>query len=362
MVASAVHVADQRRRVYIAGHEGSADSPEVPQMKIRLVRSFSAALATLFLAALVAFAQAPAAQGGAAAGGRGAAGGGAAAPPTDYEHMTIKTDKLADNFYILTGLNGAGRTGGTIGVLTGPDGIFMVDATFAPLTDKVVAAIRQFSNQPIRFVVNTHAHPDHTGGDENLAKMGATILARPELRAALAGQKTYPVAGLPLITYTAPVTFHMDGDEIVLVPVPPAHTDGDTMIYFRKADVLMIGDFFRKSYPNIGGTANGMIEALGMAAAICGPNTKVVPGHGPVSTRADVIAQQDMLAVVRDRVAAMVDQGKTVDEVVAAHVTADYDSSVLKDVAMYYDPGTVVRYQNSDQFIKQLYAQLKPKT
>ncbi len=211
-------------------------------MKSDVIQRLCMMAILLFSGSVAGFAQAP------------APAGAAPAPQTDYEHMTIKTDKLADNFYTLTGINGSGRTGGTIGILTGPDGIFMVDATFAPLTDKVVAAIKQVSSMPVRYVVNSHAHPDHTGGDANMAKLGATILARPELRAALAAQKAYPVEGLPRVTYSAPVTLHMNGEEIVLIPLPPAHTDGDTMVYFRKADVLMIGDFFRKGYPNIGGS------------------------------------------------------------------------------------------------------------
>jgi cyclase len=323
-------------------------------MKIAAIRSSRAAVVTLFLAAAVAMGQAPAGQGAAPAGG--------GLPPTDYAHMTIKVDKLADNFYALTGVNGAGRTGGEIGFLTGPDGIFMVDATFAPLTDKVVAAIKTVSNAPVRFIVNTHVHPDHTGGDANFAKMGATLMSRPELRAALAAQKGYSPEGLPMVTYTAPVTFHMDGDEIVLIPVPPAHTDGDTMIYFLRADVLMIGDFYRAGYPNIGGTVNGMVEALGMAAGICGSHTKVVPGHGPIGSRADVIAQRDMLVAVRDRVTDLIRQGKSEDEVIAAHPTADFDATVLNGIAQYYDEGTIVRYKNADAFLKQVYQQLKPKS
>lgn len=317
-------------------------------MRITAVRSWCAVSAMLVFAAVAAFAQSPAGQGGAPAG--------------DYAHMTMKVDKLADNFYTVTGLNGSGRTGGAIGVLTGPDGIFMVDASFAPLSDKVVAAIKTFSNAPIRFLVNTHSHGDHSGGDPNFAKMGVTLLARPELRAELAAQKNFDAAGLPMITYTTPVTFHIDGDEVILIPVPPAHTNGDTMVYFRRADVLMSGDFFRLGYPNIGGTVNGMIQALGMAVGVCGPNTKVVPGHGPLSTRADIIAHKDMLVAVRDRVSDLIKQGKNEDEVVAAHPTAQYDATVLKGITQYYDDGTIVRYKNGDAFVKQLYEQLRPKS
>jgi glyoxylase-like metal-dependent hydrolase (beta-lactamase superfamily II) len=286
----------------------------------------------------------------------------AQAPQTDYAHMTIKVDKLGVNFYALTGMNGAGRTGGAIGVLTGPDGILMVDATFGPLSGKVTAAIKTFSNEPIKFLVNTHPHGDHTGGNANFAKMGASILGRREMRADLMAQKGFDQAGLPTVIFTAPLTLYMDGDEAVIIPVPPAHTDADSMVYFRKADVLMIGDFFRAGYPNIGGTVDGMIRALGMAIGVCGPDTKVVPGHGPVMTREDVIAHKDMLVNVRNRVSELIRQGKTEDEVLAAHPSASYDALVLDGIAQYYDQNTIVRYRNADAFIKQVYEQLKPKS
>ena len=311
-------------------------------MRTMAMRSSLAMLAVFALAAVAAFAQ--------------------GAPQTDYAHMTMKVDKLADNFYTVTGMNGSGRTGGAIGVLTGPDGIFMVDASFGPLSGKVTAAIKTFSNEPIRFLVNTHSHGDHTGGNPNFAKMGVTILARPELRAALEAQKGFDPAGLPAITYTSPLTLHMDGEEVVLIPVPPAHTDGDTMVYFRRADVLMIGDFFRAGYPNIGGTVNGMIQALGMAIGTCGPNTKVVPGHGPVMNRADIIAHRDMLMTVRDRVSELIKQGKSEDDAVAAHPTGSYDPIFLSGITQFYDENTIVRYRNGDAFVKQVYENLKPKS
>lgn len=284
------------------------------------------------------------------------------APQTDYAHMTMKVDKLAGNFYTVTGLNGTGRTGGAIGVLTGPDGIFLVDATFGPLTGKVTAAIKTFSNEPIRYLVNTHPHGDHTGGNANFAKMGATILGRPEMRADLMAQKGFDEAGLPTFIFAAPLKLYIDGEEVAITPVPPAHTDADSMVYFRKADVLMIGDFFRAGYPNVGGTVNGMIAALGMAIGTCGPNTRVVPGHGPVMSRSDVIAHRDMLATVRDRVSQLIKQGKSEDEVVASHPTANYDPIFLEDIAQFYDTNTIVRYRNGDAFVKQVYEQLKPKS
>jgi cyclase len=126
--------------------------------------------------------------------------------------------------------------------------------------------------------------------------------------------------------------------------------------------VLMIGDFFRAGYPNVGGTVNGMIAALGMAIGACGPNTRVVPGHGPVMNRSDVIAHRDMLATVRDRVSQLIKQGKSEDDVVASHPTANYDPLFLEDIAQFYDTNTIVRYRNGDAFVKQVYENLKPRS
>src|SRR5437016_6749572 len=161
----------------------------------------------------------------------------------DFSQVQIKTTKIAGNFYTLEG------QGGTIGVLSGPDGVLMVDAQFAPLGDKIVAAIKQISDGRIRLLVNTHVHGDHTGGNENIAKMGAIIMARPLLRDRLA--KPAPPAGnaqpippappmaLPVVTFDAPVTVHMNGEDVELIPIPSAHTDGDTMVRFPNADVIM---------------------------------------------------------------------------------------------------------------------------
>ena len=187
--------------------------------------------------------------------------------PVDYSKVQIETVKLAPNFYVLNG------QGGAIGVLTGPDGVLMVDSQFAPLTEKIVAAIKQVSNgAPIKFLINTHVHGDHTGGNENLGKMGVTIFAREELRERLAHPAPgtngapgtpAPAAALPVVTYNSPITFHMDGEDVQAIPIPKAHTDGDTLVYFPNTNVIMIGDYFRSlGYPNIdranGGSLTGM--------------------------------------------------------------------------------------------------------
>ena len=273
----------------------------------------------------------------------------------DFSQVQIKTTKIGPSFYTLEG------QGGTIGVLTGAEGVFMVDAQFAPLTDKIVAAVKQISDGRIRFLVNTHVHGDHTGGNENLGKLGVVIMARPELRARLVrpnpgangapGQPAPPMA-LPTVTYTSRTTVHMNGEDIQLIPVTAAHTDGDTMVYFPTQDVLMMGDYFRTlGYPNIdranGGSLKGMIDGLQAAIDTAKPGTKVVPGHGTITDRAGIAAHRDMIIALRDRVAKLVQEGKTQEQVVAAKPQADYDTKVPS-------VGTT-----GDRFLGQLYAELK---
>jgi cyclase len=255
--------------------------------------------------------------------------------PPDFGKVEITTTKLADNFYVLEG------RGGSIGVLTGRDGVLMVDGEFAPLTPKIVVAIKQVSSEPIRYLVNTHDHGDHTGGNENFAKMGATIVARDEVRDRLmhprpgpngAPAVPAPPAALPAITYEDRMHLHFDGEDVQLIAIPHAHTDSDTLVYFPKADVIMAGDYFNSDqYPYIdredGGTLNGMLDGMALLIGMAGPNTKIVPGHGTVADRNRAIAVRDFILVMRDRVASMVAQGKTLDEVMAAHPTADYDAN-----------------------------------
>ena len=273
----------------------------------------------------------------------------------DFSKVEIKTNKVTDKFYTLDG------QGGTIGVLTGGDGVFMVDTQFAPLSDKIAAAIKQITPQPIKFIVNTHVHGDHTGGDENFGKMGATIISREELRFRLAhpapqanGQPGVATAaiGLPKQTYRDKLTLFMNGEEVQLIAVPRAHTDGDTMVYFPGLDIIMTGDFYRSiQYPNVdrnnGGSLQGLIDGLGMVIGRAGPNTKIIPGHGPTVDRSAVVAHRDLVIAVRDRVAPLVAQGKSEDDVVAAKVTTDLDAKV-QQVAT-----------TGERFVRQVYQELK---
>ena len=181
----------------------------------------------------------------------------------------------------------------------------MIDDQYAPLTDRIVDTIRRLSTAEITWLINTHVHGDHTGGNENFGKMGVPILAQDRVRLRLAA--TLPEAALPVLTFSEDVTLHLNGEEVHIVPMPPAHTDGDSIIHFKDSDVIHIGDMFRTvAFPvidrNNGGTLAGTIEALGIVAGMPGANTKIIPGHGVVSTREDVVEFRDMVITVTDRV------------------------------------------------------------
>jgi cyclase len=292
----------------------------------------------------------------------------------DYSKIDITTEKIAPNLYMLSGSAGfdpghQDAAGGRIGVLAGPDGIFMVDAQYAQLTDKVVAAIRQISPAPIRFMANTHVHIDHTGGNANFAKMGVAIFAREELREelvhppALANGNPAPArdpASLPVVTYGlgGPLKFHMNNEIVDLIPVRAAHTGGDTMIRFEKANAIMIGDFYRNyGYPyidtNNGGSLKGALEALDATLDLAGPDTKLIPGHGTIINRTDLIPYRDMILAVQAKVQQMITQGKTREEVLAAKVTAPYDAKVPGGL-LPAGAGT-----SADRFVGMVYSELK---
>jgi cyclase len=304
----------------------------MPSLRTRLIR-FATVVALAALSAGRTSAQAP-----------------AAAPP-DYSKVEIQTTQLAPNFYRFEAVGPV--LVGNAGAWVGPDGVFLVDAMFTQLNDKLVAAIKKVSDGRIRYLVNTHHHPDHTSGDPNFGAMGVTILSRDELRAHLAsGNNPTPAVGLPVITYKNPVTMHINGDDVQLIPIMNAHTDGDTMVYFPKADVIMTGDFYRSiQYPNIdrnnGGSLKGLMDGLSAVIALAKPSTKIVAGHGPVVDKTVVAANLEMISTIRTRVAALVAQGKTQEEVIAAKPLADLDAKVQQ-------VGTT-----GDRFLGQVYAELK---
>ncbi|MDP6653564.1 MAG: MBL fold metallo-hydrolase [Gammaproteobacteria bacterium] len=257
----------------------------------------------------------------------------------DFSNVEIIPHHVAGTFYYLQG------AGGNIGLSIGEDGVVMIDDQFAPLTDKILAAIRSLNDGEIRFVINTHVHGDHTGGNENLGRMGILILARDEVRVRLSEQQ--PEAALPVLTYSDAITIHLNGEEVYAFPVPPAHTDGDTFIHFKDSDVIHAGDVFRTTtFPvidtNNGGSLEGTLAALAMLVGTAGPDTQIVPGHGEVSSRMDVMGFRDMVIDVKNKVAPMVERGMNYDQVAASDPTAAYNN----------------RYGDPERFLRAVYAEL----
>src|SRR5574341_1193442 len=238
----------------------------------------------------------------------------------NFDTVKVTTVPVAPGVAMLQGL------GGNIGVAVGPDGVFLIDDQYAPLTEKITAAIRALSPAPIRFLINTHWHGDHTGGNENLGRAGVLIVAHENVRRRMSVEQFIaafnsrtppaPAAALPVVTFTDTVTVYLNGDSVVVFHVAPAHTDGDAIIYFRHANVIHAGDtYFNGRYPFIdvssGGSVDGMVAAADRMLALANAETKIIPGHGPLSNRAELQAYRDMLATVRDRVRRAIAAGQT---------------------------------------------------
>lgn len=242
---------------------------------------------------------------------------------TDYSQVQIVPHHVRGNMYYLEG------AGGNIGLSVGEDGVVMIDDQFAPLTNKILAAIAGINDGDIRFLINTHVHGDHTGGNENLGKRGIVILARDTVRVRML--QNSPKEALPVLTFDDDISIHLNGEELMIMPVPSAHTDGDSFVYFMSSDVLHMGDVFRTTgYPYIdlgnGGTLQGTLEALAIAIGMAGPDTIIVPGHGTPSTRADVMEFRDMILDVVNTVQPMIDRGMTYEQVESANPTGKYDA------------------------------------
>jgi glyoxylase-like metal-dependent hydrolase (beta-lactamase superfamily II) len=254
----------------------------------------------------------------------------------DFSDVEVKTTKVADGVYVLEG------AGGNIGMSVGEDGVFLIDDQYAPLTDKIVAAVKAVDDRPIRFVLNTHWHGDHTGGNENLGKAGALIVAHDNVRERMSVDQfsaafdhtvpASPEGALPVVTFSETVTFHLNGEEIHAFHLAPAHTDGDSIVHFRNADVIHVGDIlFNGTYPYIdvdaGGSIRGMISACDRVLELMGSKTTVIPGHGALGDKEDLERYRNMLQGVLNAVSPLVEQGKSLEAVKEADPLAPFDET-----------------------------------
>jgi glyoxylase-like metal-dependent hydrolase (beta-lactamase superfamily II) len=233
-------------------------------------------------------------------------------------------------------------SGGNLAVSVGQDGVFLVDDQYAPLTEKILAAIRSISDVPVRFVINTHWHGDHVGGNENIGQAGALILAHDNVRKRMSVEQfmeafdrtvpAAPEAALPVVTFSEAVTFHINGGELHAFHVDSAHTDGDAMIHFRDVNVIHMGDvYFNGLYPFVdfsaGGSIDGIIAATKKVLEIVDDETRIIPGHGPLSNKVELEAYLDMLVGVRDAIRERIAMGLDRDAVIAAEPTARWDEA-----------------------------------
>ena len=256
-----------------------------------------------------------------------------------FEGVELKTVPVAGNVFMIQRPGG----GGNVGVFVGSEGVLVVDSLFPALASKLLAEIRKITDAEVEYLVNTHIHPDHTGGNEVLAHEDVLILAHDNVRTRALQRYRWPrdggsfapkpaEAARPFITYSDAISFHFNGEEVRAFTVPSAHTDGDTFVHFPKSDVLHLGDVFRTtSYPVIdiynGGSLAGTIQALGIAIEMSGPNTKIIPGHGHEVVGPEALIEfRSMIEDVRDRVHDMISKGMNLSEVMGQQPTAKYDA------------------------------------
>ena len=254
----------------------------------------------------------------------------------NFDTVQIKTNKITDKIYMLEG------EGGNIGVLIGNDGIVIIDDQFAPLSEKIRTALKTLSDKPVRFVINTHFHGDHVGGNENFGGQGAIIVAQENSRLRMTSdefmatinnqKKAAPYDALPKVTFNESVTLHLNGETVQVFHVTNAHTDGDAIIYFKASNVFHGGDVFvRYGLPYIdqprGGTIDGMIKGLDELLNRANDSSAIIPGHGKLAGKKDVLEFKNMLVTVRDRIAKAIKEGKTVDEIMKADPTKEFISA-----------------------------------
>lgn len=281
----------------------------------------------------------------------------ARAQQANFDTVQVRAQKVTDRLYVLFG------AGGNIALSVGDDGAFIVDDQFAPLSDKITKAIAALTPKPLRFVVNTHFHGDHTGGNANFGRAGAVIVAQENVRKRLGMEQTNlagnkspaaPHEAMPVITFAQEVSLFLNGDSVHAIYVPNAHTDGDALIYYVGSNAIHMGDtLFAGRYPYIdldsGGSVDGIVQAADRALAIARDDTKIIPGHGPISTKADLAEYRRTVAMARDRVKALVMQGKSLTEIAAA--------KPLDGIAASWGSGFI----NNDAFLDELFKDLSAK-
>jgi glyoxylase-like metal-dependent hydrolase (beta-lactamase superfamily II) len=260
----------------------------------------------------------------------------ALAQQQDFSAVQIQTQRLTPNLFMLTG------EGGNIALSTGADGAVLVDTQYAPLNAKILAAVRAAGGSDVKYVINTHWHGDHTGGNEPLGKAGAVIIAHDNVLTRLSSEQFMaafnqrvppaPAAARPVVTFPSRTTFHLNGDVVQVVHVANAHTDGDSIVHFMNGNVIHTGDTYMKDvYPFIDVSSNGSIDGFIAAAdavlSRADANTKIIPGHGALANRADMQRSHDMLVAARGKIQALIDRGMSEDEVVAAKPTAEFDAA-----------------------------------
>jgi cyclase len=257
----------------------------------------------------------------------------------NFDTVRIRPVKVAENLYMLKG------SGGNIGAFFGKDGILMVDDQFAPLSDKINSAVKALDPGQVRFLINTHVHGDHSGGNENFKRMGVTIVAHDQVRERMMKEqvnkrlnRTTPPRdkeAWPVVTFADKLNFHLNDEDIELIHFDKGHTDGDVIVHFKKANVYHTGDaFVRYGYPFIdfssGGTVNGFINTLDKVIGLLDDQSKVIPGHGELATKADVKKVRDVVADIRDQVVAALKGGKKVEDIPGLGITDKYDAQYGK--------------------------------
>ncbi len=265
----------------------------------------------------------------------------------DWDAIEIRTEKVTEDIYALFG------SGGNIGLAVGHDYAYLIDDQFAPLSDKIIAAVRKITNKPIRYLVNTHWHGDHVGGNENFAEGGTVIVAHEAVRKRMSlphkrGDREMPASpymALPKVTYTDQLTFHLDSLRTMRVMhVNPSHTDGDSYIYFPESNVIHMGDNFSNGgYPyidlNSGGDIDGLIRNHNMVLFLLDDETKIIPGHGPVTNRARLMAYRDMIVTIRSRVKQAKASGKSLEDTRAMGLSSEWDAEFGQG---FIDPSEIV--------------------